>query len=215
MGNIYTISELCNLLSVTRPIVEKRLEKLWDNKEIPYTYKTINNREIKAIELSGEQEHAIGIGDVKNTPSESPINTHGEQSKALPSNEELVLKILNFSDKYNTDMKSYIDRVINAESQLLLLEDKTKDKEFFKQESIKFQQENAMLLAKLELVENELSENKAQKELSIRLNIELEQVREKLLQHKQASQELGERIKTLEEENEKLRQKTFFGIKLR
>ena len=96
MGNIYTISELCSLLSVTRPIVEKRLLKLGFDTDSKCTTKIINNREIKAYELSQEQEHAIGIEKILNTHNEPHIETPIEQSNINQVNESTVLEIIKY-----------------------------------------------------------------------------------------------------------------------
>jgi hypothetical protein len=130
MRNIYTISELCELLSVTRPVVEKRLERI-DNKpplntHITWTNKIINNREIKAVELSTEQEHAIGLNNDVNTQNyvyNTPNETHIKQSeKQTVLTEEMFYKVMEYQKGYQADLKSYTDRVINAETQLKLLE---------------------------------------------------------------------------------------------
>jgi len=139
MRNIYTISELCELLSVTRPVVEKRLERI-DNKpplntHITWTNKIINNREIKAVELSTEQEHAIGLNNdvntqnyVYNTPNETHIKQPEKQSMIT---EEFAFKLMEFQREYKTDLKSYSEQIINAEKKLNLLEvsEASKDKE--------------------------------------------------------------------------------------
>jgi len=139
MGNEYKLSELCDLLKVSRPTVEKRLEKI-DNKpplHIPLRWTTVidNNREVKAVVLSKEQEHAIGLNNDVNmqknefeTPSATP-NKPPENKPVLT--EEFAYKLMEFQREYKADLNSYSERVINAEKKLNLLEvsESSKDRE--------------------------------------------------------------------------------------
>ena len=119
MGNIYTISELSIKLSVTRPIVEKKLKQLWGSVPVPYTSITQNNRDIKAIELSEQQEHTLGILNINVTPIDTPI----EQPKSNTITEDTLLEVINFTKENNNRIDTYMQRIINAEKQVLLLED--------------------------------------------------------------------------------------------
>ena len=125
MGNLYTISDLCQLLSVTRPIVEKKLKRLFHNQPIPYTSTTVNNRDIKAIELSEKQLSMLGISDIDHTciniNNDTPINAYSEPIRSANNNDELIFKIIDQSNEYVTRIESYTQRIIDAESQVKLL----------------------------------------------------------------------------------------------
>jgi hypothetical protein len=130
MGTLYTIGELTVLLSVTRPTVEKKLKKIGFDIDNVHHYKIVNHKEVKAFELSNEQESMLGIHNIQTTHSEPPSIPHNEQSESVTiSRDDMVLKVLEFSDKYNTRMESYneriekyIERAIYAESQVKLIE---------------------------------------------------------------------------------------------
>lgn len=191
MGNIYTISQLAELISRTRPIVEKRLKDIWKKEgieDVPYIYITENNKQVKAIELSLEQEHAIGIENISNTTIDTPSISHNEHSKALPDNNELMFKFIQLTETYNTRTESYMQRIIDSESKVLLLEDKSADREFYKLECLKFQQENVKLLLKIEQLEKEKEDiTKQNEEKSALLQNQIDLLQSESQQLKQKS----------------------------
>jgi len=157
MGNLYTISDLCQLLSVTRPIVDKKLKRLWNNQPIPYTSTTVNNRDIKAIELTEKQLSILGITDTEQNSNDTDIETHNntynEPVKLSYHSDDIIYKIIDQSNEYVTRIESYTQRIINAESQvkLLTMVDSNKDYEIneLRANNKKLQMENTELVQKI------------------------------------------------------------------
>jgi len=133
MSKKLTISELSRELGVSVNTIWKKISKkgLITSKEI------VNNREITVITLSDEEysdlingkKHSQHINNgVNNTIYEDSLSVNNtvENQKALSGQVDLVHvveSIMNYSRDMNNQVKEYVDRVINAEKQVKLLED--------------------------------------------------------------------------------------------
>jgi hypothetical protein len=133
MSKKLTISELSRELGVSVNTIWKRISKrgLITGKEI------VNNREITVITLSDEEysdlinekKHSQPINNtVNNTIYEDSLSVNNtvNTSKPLSGQVDLVHvveSIMNYSRDMNNQVKEYVDRVINAEKQVKLLED--------------------------------------------------------------------------------------------
>ncbi|HSA06129.1 MAG TPA: hypothetical protein P5556_03010 [Candidatus Gastranaerophilales bacterium] len=129
MGFKYTISELAETLSVSRTTIEKKIRKMG----IETVVKHVNNRAVKAVELTSKQLNEFGI-EISN----ETIETHNETSFVSQNSQldqgEIVNKILEYSKGYNDRIESYIERALKAELQQKLIEDSEnrKDKELIR-----------------------------------------------------------------------------------
>lgn len=132
MGLKYTRSELAQMFGVSIETI-----KNWASKEgFKEDFKTINNRKIKAYDLTEEEfnnlKHAKGIETefkTNETPFESSFKTQNETSKSEYLPTELIDKILDYSDKYNERIETYIERAVKAEAQQKLIETSERSKD--------------------------------------------------------------------------------------
>jgi hypothetical protein len=163
MGFKYTRSELAQLTGLSVETIKKRALKMGLKEE----FKTVNNREVIAYELTEsdlqELKHVLN----QEIPFETPFKTvqpEFENPVKTPENAsstgEIVDKLIELS-KYNDDrVEKYIERALNAERKYNLIET-----------------------------------SEANKDAEIN--------------------RLNALVKQLQAENEKLKQKSFFGIKLK
>ncbi len=130
MGFKYTISELAEALNVSRTTVEKKIKKMG----IETVVKHVNNRAVKAVELTGKQLSEFGIEQSfksSNESIETSFETIPENSVSQLNQTEIINKILEYSKGYNDRIETYIERALKAELQHKLIEDSElrKDKE--------------------------------------------------------------------------------------
>jgi len=121
MGLKYTRTELAQ--EINRSI--ETVKKLALKKGFKECFKTINNREVIAYDLTNGElvqlKNEIG-NESQNQTYETPINSQSETPKIDYSQVELIDKILDYSDKYNKRIETYVERAVKAEQQQKLIE---------------------------------------------------------------------------------------------
>lgn len=120
MGLKYTRSELAQQTGLSIETIKKRALKMG----LKESFKTINNREVIAYELSDKDladlKQALNIETPIQT-NQTPFETPQESSKQSTSISEVTDKLIEFS-KYSTDrLETYIERALKAESEVKLL----------------------------------------------------------------------------------------------
>jgi hypothetical protein len=162
----YTVSQLAEELNTSIVTANKWMIQ----KGFKTVTKEINNREVKAYELTEQQlenlKHEKGIETPLRT-LETPLETVYKMPEIQLNQNDIIQKVIDFSNDHIKDLKNSYERVMKAELSQKLIED---------------------------------SERRKDDELH-RLNAVIK--------------ELNITIETLKAENEKLKQKSFFGIKLK
>lgn len=117
-------SELAKELDVSIETVKKDALK----KGFKEAFKTINNRQIKAYELTEAQLNELKMEKGVETPietsfesSETYEDTSNNTDEALGNITTALDKILDFSKEHNERIETYIERALNAEMQTRLL----------------------------------------------------------------------------------------------
>ncbi|MDD3150167.1 MAG: hypothetical protein PHV68_04970 [Candidatus Gastranaerophilales bacterium] len=135
MSHKYQINELVEILGITRTAINRKISKYSFNTVHEY----INGRKLKLIVLSSEElealKHEVGVIKQKNTVSSNihdtflnktpNIDTYDELPKSVVNSEKLIEQVINLSEtvqKQSNTVQQYVDRIINAEKQVYLLE---------------------------------------------------------------------------------------------
>lgn len=125
----YSVNELAELLSRSRPVTEKWVKR----KGFKATTKLFKNREIKAYELTDseleELRHGIEAESGYEVTNESSMQPTSHPENPGISKENNFDKLIDFTSQYVTDMKHYTERLqsaseraVYAESQIKLIE---------------------------------------------------------------------------------------------
>ena len=155
----YSIQELSDILGVSVAAIRKKISQDENNpsekrykKRYQIVSETINGREVMQICLSDielEEEKRLSTQNkIKHGPSETLQETYNENviedENVIDIVPEDILKpikdknagniIENLTERYNNDLKTYVERLITAESKQLLLEDKTNREGLYLQE---------------------------------------------------------------------------------
>jgi len=185
----YTVNQLEEMINLSHTKIRERIKQ----GRLRSVEEMINNRKTTVVLFTAEEFQALvnekGLRKVEATENKSIVNlekTFNKQPEINNSNTELAFKVVELSQLFTKELKEYNDRLINSESKRLLLEDKSKDTEFYKGECSRFQRENDKLLI---TIENITKENEAKTAL------------------------LQSQIDLLQAENQQLKQKSFFGLK--
>lgn len=155
-----TVSELAATLGVSVNTTWKKIKK----RGLTTLKDTVNNREITFVsltdmelnELLSEKENVNQVNNGDYNPNYEVSETIHEgvnTSKVQTDLVSLVEKVMDYSRDMNGQIKEYIDRVIDAEKQVKLLEDSEnrKDAEFHRLIS-----ENKELKLKVEELEEKI-----------------------------------------------------------
>lgn len=185
----YTVNQLEELINLSHTKIRERIKQ----GRLRSVEETINNRKTTVVLFTNDEFQTLvdekGLRKVEATENKSLSNmeeTFSKQPEPNHNNNELAFKVIELSQLFTKELKEYNDRLINSESKVLLLTDKSKDLEFYKVECIKYQQENNKLLL---MIENITKQNEEKIEL------------------------LQNQINLLQSENQQLKQKSFFGLK--
>lgn len=163
MSKKLTVAELSQVLGVSVNTTWKKIKK----KGLTTVKDTVNNRDITFVLLTdGEYDELISDSSVHN-----PINGVGYESNyedfetihegvKVPSSSfdshvdvnSIIERVMDYSKEMNNQVKEYINRVIDAEMQVKLLEDSEnrKDSEYHR-----ITAENKELRLKIEIAEKE------------------------------------------------------------
>jgi len=133
MANKFTVSELSRLLGVSVNTTWKKINKrglitdkqLVNNREI--TVVTVDDEQLKELLAETSSVHQVN-NPINNTNYEDSLSTHEvHEGVKVASNQpdmvQVIESIMNYSREMNNQVKEYVDRVINAEKQVKLLED--------------------------------------------------------------------------------------------
>jgi len=160
MGKKLTISELSNELGVSVNTTWKKIKK----KGLTTVKDTVNNREITFVLLDDEEYSAL----ISETRSNNQVNNggynhnyedfetihEGVNSPQIQADlVSLVEKVMDYSREMNGQVKEYIDRVIESEKQVKLLEDSESRKN---EEYHKIMAENRELRLRIEELEKKV-----------------------------------------------------------
>ncbi len=157
MGLKYTRTELAQ--EIGRSI--ETVKKLALKRGLKECFKSINNRDVIAYELTEQElsqlKNEIGIetsfNDVNQT-IETNLNDRFKTAKSEYSQVELIDKILDYSDKYNQRIETYVERAVKAEQKHKLIEmsEANKDNEINRLNALvkQLQEENKNLNQQLE-----------------------------------------------------------------
>ena len=136
MSHKYQINELADILGISRTAVNRKITKYGFNTVQEY----VNGRSLKLIIVSDKQlsdlKHEVGHSKQVNTVSpqfttqdvniSQHDNTVSEQAEMLSGSEKLITQVINLAEtvtKQSETVHQYVNRVINAEKKVLLLED--------------------------------------------------------------------------------------------
>lgn len=140
MGEKYKVSELAGLLGITPKTAYKVIEReqLITSKDI------VNGREVTHIIISNEDILGLKQKYIKNNVGKDTVNV-GHYEDILTDNEYTVSReniavpiqilqemqqyTITVNNQHREELREYIDRVINAEKQVKLLEDSETRKE--------------------------------------------------------------------------------------
>lgn len=146
MSKKFTVSELSRLLGVSVNTTWKKINK----RGLITTKEVVNNREITVVVLNDDQFNELisestgtqGVNNTVNNPyyeDTLPVNNHNEPVDNMYSQPTGALQgadmvaviesVMNYSKEMNDQVKEYVERVINAEKQVKLLEDVESRKE--------------------------------------------------------------------------------------
>lgn len=162
MTRKYSVSELSQELGVSVNTVWKKIKK----RGLSTTKDTVNNRVITFIlltddeyqELISERDQINQVMKGDYNPNYEDFETIHEGVKVVQPQHDyvaLVERIMDYSKEMNNQVKDYIERVIEAEKQVKLLEDSENRKE---QEYYRLIAENKELKTKVEELEKKVLE---------------------------------------------------------
>lgn len=140
----FTVAEFSKILNTSVNTAWKKIKK----NGLITIKKPVNNREITFVLLNDDQynnlisenETTNNINNNLNNPNYEDYVTLHEQVN-IPQNQidlvSVIENVMSYSRDMNNQIKDYVDRVINAEKQVKLLEDieKRKDDEFIKSQA--------------------------------------------------------------------------------
>lgn len=163
---ILTRSELAQELNVSIETVKKDAFK----RGFKETFKIINNRRVKAYELTEDQlsmlkrEKGVETGFKSSTESnEPPFEGYEVQPQTLEMINSTIDKILDYSEKHNERLEIYIERALKAEQQQKLIEtsEARKDDEINRLNALvkQLQDENTKLKAENEQLKSRFKWN--------------------------------------------------------
>ena len=155
----YTIQQLSDILGVSVAAIRKKIKPDENNPDIkrykkryPIVFGTYEDREVMQISLTDieleEEKRLSGINKIKHSSENNVIRTCESNvietvescnsevidipyTKSDKDNTELII---NLTERYNNELKTYAERIIEAESKQLLLEDKANREGFYLQE---------------------------------------------------------------------------------
>lgn len=162
MTRKYTVSELSQELGVSVNTVWKKIKK----RGLSTTKDTVNNRVITFVLLADDEyQDLISERDQINQVMKGDYNPNYEDFETIhegvkvaqPQHDyvALVERIMDYSKEMNNQVKDYIERVIEAEKQVKLLEDSENRKE---QEYYRLIAENKELKTRVEELEKKVLE---------------------------------------------------------
>ncbi|OGI18067.1 MAG: hypothetical protein A2287_05110 [Candidatus Melainabacteria bacterium RIFOXYA12_FULL_32_12] len=169
MVKAYTIAELSKILKISVQATNKKVDKLERDKNynIKTTKELINNRLTKIIFLSDDDIKQL----IETTNSIKQVVQHINQFNKpnqevdqevyqpevnqfnKPAYEEILTRVLDYSEKTNHQIQDFANRLIESESQLKLLIDSETRKEH---EYLRVQAENKQLKIKVEELEEKI-----------------------------------------------------------
>ena len=124
----YTISELSEELNTSIVTAKKWMIQ----KGFKSVTKEINNREVQAFELTESQlenlKHEKGIETPLKT-LDTPLETVYKMPEIQLNQNEIIQKVIDFSNEHIKDLKNSYERVFKAELQQKLIEDSERRKD--------------------------------------------------------------------------------------
>lgn len=169
-----TVSELSQMLGVSVNTVWKKIKR----RGLTTVKERVNNREITLIMLSDNELSALKQESFSSSPInngddnpnyEDSVTIHEGVKMSNPPQDMIFLveSIMNYSRDMNNQVKEYVDRVINAEKQVKLLEnlENRKTADFVEQQALikQLQEELSEASGKIELLQKENEELKKRK----------------------------------------------------
>lgn len=155
----YTIQQLADILGVSVAAIRKKIKPDENNPDIKrykkryqVVFGTYEDREVMQISLTDieleEEKRLSGINKIKHSSENNVIRTcESNVTETVESNDNGVIDvqytksdkdntelIINLTERYNNELKTYAERIIEAESKQLLLEDKANREGFYLQE---------------------------------------------------------------------------------
>lgn len=155
----YTIQELSDILGVSVAAIRKKITTDDNNpnekrykKRYPIVFETVDNRQVMQICLTNieleEEKRLAAKNKIKHSTETTLQDTYTESEENAdnvidieplshnrinpPANISDV--VINLTERYNNDLKTYIDRLAEAEGKQLLLEDKANREGLYLQE---------------------------------------------------------------------------------
>lgn len=169
MVKSYTVADLSKILKISVQATNKKVDKLERDKNfnIKTTKELINNRLTKVVVLSDDDiKHLIETtNSIKQVAQH--INQFNKPNQEVdqevyqpevnqfnkPGYEEILTKVLDYSEKTNHQIQEFANRLIESESQLKLLIDSENRKE---KEYLQVYAENKQLKLKVEQLEEKI-----------------------------------------------------------
>lgn len=155
----YTIQQLADILGVSVAAIRKKIKPDENNPDIKrykkryqVVFGTYEDREVMQISLTDieleEEKRLSGINKIKHSSENNVIRTcESNVTETVESSNNEVIDIpytksdkdnteliINLTERYNNELKTYAERIIEAESKQLLLEDKANREGFYLQE---------------------------------------------------------------------------------